>query len=486
MLTKAGAKLLDFGLAKLRPAGVPGAVGLSDAPTVSSPLTGAGAILGTFQYMAPEQLEGQEADARTDIFAFGAVVYEMVTGKRAFEGKSQASLIAAILERDPTPMTDLQSMTPKSLDHVVRRCLSKDPDDRWQAASDVMREVKWVTESGSADTQAVAIQAAPPSKRPWVVAAVLTVASAAGIVWLGQPAAPPAPETRVEIVTPTTDRPADFALSPDGRQIVFVASGDGASRLWLRSLATTTAQPLAGTEGARFPFWAPDSRSIGFFASGTLKRLDIGSGTPQILASIRDGGGGTWTADGVIIFGPGTGAPLMRVSATGGAATAVTTLGPQQTTHFWPQVLPDGQRFLFGAAGGIYLGALDGSEPTRLTPTTGAARYLPSGWLLWVRAGTLLAQRLDVANAALVGEPVTIADGVIGASVAATGLVAYRTGARHRGGWRCTCDRLSRPARQARPRRWLECSGRCPRRAGSLPSGRPTARSCTTSTRRAR
>ncbi|MEQ1580766.1 MAG: TIR domain-containing protein [Steroidobacteraceae bacterium] len=250
----------------------------------------------------------------------------------------------------------------------------------------------------------------------------------------------PPPETRLEIVTPATDRPEMFALSPDGRQIVFVASGDSASRLFLRSLAMTTAQPLDGTDGATYPFWSPDGRSVGFFAGGALKRLDLGGGAPQTLAPAAAGRGGAWSADGIILFGPSLGSPLMRVAAAGGNAVAITTLGPQQRSHRFPQFLPDGRRFLFYVQGepdtaGVYLGVLDGSAPTRLTAADGAGVHVSSGWLLWVRAGTLMAQRLDLANAVLTGEAVTVAEGVVtdsryrsAVSVAATGMVAYRTG----------------------------------------------------------
>ncbi|MEQ1580768.1 MAG: TIR domain-containing protein [Steroidobacteraceae bacterium] len=252
----------------------------------------------------------------------------------------------------------------------------------------------------------------------------------------------PPPEMRTEINTPATDQPAMFALSPDGRQIAFVASGDGASRLWLRSLATTTAQPLPGTDGATYPFWSPDGRSVAFFAGGALKRLDLSGAAPQTLAPAAAGRGGTWSADGVILFAPNNGAnPLMRVGASGGAVVAATTLGPQQLLHIHPQFLPDGRRFLFYVTGnqdtaGIYVGALDGGAPTRLTLAESPGAYLASGWLLWVRSGTLVAQRLDLDKAVLTGEPVTLADGVASdtstwrnaVSVAATGLLAYRTG----------------------------------------------------------
>jgi Tol biopolymer transport system component len=277
--------------------------------------------------------------------------------------------------------------------------------------------------------------------RAWMAAfAVVGLAAAAMLVpTLRHLRETPPPETRTDIVTPATNQPASFALSPDGRQIVFVASGDGAPRLWVRSLGATTAQPLAGTDDASFPFWSPDSRSVGFFAGGALKRLDLGGGAPQTLAPAVIGRGGTWNADGVILFTPIANSPLMRVAAAGGAAVAVTTLGPQQQSHNYPQFLPDGRRFLFYVqsapdTAGIYLGALDGSAPTRLTAADSAGVYLP-GWLLWVRAGVLVAQHLDLANAALTGEPVTLAEGVAtdsfnrsAVSVAATGLVAYRTG----------------------------------------------------------
>ncbi len=275
----------------------------------------------------------------------------------------------------------------------------------------------------------------------WIVAAVLGIAAAA----LAVPAvrylllAPP-PETRTEIVTPATLEPDSFALSPDGRQIVFVASDNGASRLWLRPLASTTAQPLAGTEGAIRPFWSPDSRSIGFFADNALKRLDLGRGVPYTLAPAPEGQGGTWNAAGVILFAPSAAgsSPLMRISATGGAARAAITFKAEQTLQVTPFFLPDGHHFLFvvvGSSGaGIYLGDLAGGAPTRLTNALSGPVYLPTGWMLWIRDGALVAQRLDVTKAALTGAPVTLATGLpfgrsgTPMSVSATGLVAYRVG----------------------------------------------------------
>jgi Tol biopolymer transport system component len=251
----------------------------------------------------------------------------------------------------------------------------------------------------------------------------------------------PPPETRVDIVTPPATNPF-FALSPDGRQLVFRATDeDGQSRLWLRALATTSAQPLPGTEGAGGPFWSPDGRSLGFFAAGALKRLDLGGGAPRILAPVTLSRGGAWGADGAVVFAD-SGNPLLRVSADGGEVSAVTTLGPEQGGHVHPHLLPDGRHVLFYAPGtgdmaGIYLGELEGGASIRLTAAESHGEYLPSGWLLWVRAGALVAQRLDLARATLTGEPLTLADGVAvsdeaqgrGAfAVSAAGLVAYRTG----------------------------------------------------------
>jgi Tol biopolymer transport system component len=247
------------------------------------------------------------------------------------------------------------------------------------------------------------------------------------------------PELRTDLVTAATDDPASFALSPDGRHIVFAASGDGTRRLWLRSLSETSAQPIAGTEGGRNPFWSPDSGAIAFFTDTALKRVDLGGGGLQSVAAASSGAGGTWTADGSIIFAPSPSSPLMRVTATAASAVALTAFGPQQIGHRWPDALPDGRHFLFYVGGppdiaGIYLGTLDGAPPTRLTGAESAAVYHPGGWLLWVRSGALVAQQLDLAGRALTGEAVTVADGVAvdtsersAVSVAASGLIAYRT-----------------------------------------------------------
>jgi eukaryotic-like serine/threonine-protein kinase len=273
-------------------------------------------------------------------------------------------------------------------------------------------------------------------QQKWVTAfAVIAGIAAAALATpaLNYLRTPPPQETRVEITTPATDRPLDFAVSPDGRQIAFVARGDGASRLWVRSLASTAPQPLPGTEGATGPFWSPDSRSIGFFASRTLKRIDLGGGLPQTLALAGNDGDGSWGADGTILYVQGPANPISRIAAAGGAITAATKLGPLVTEHRGPLFLPDGKHFLFleygGPRSGLYLGSLDGSPPARLAPDLSRVAWASSGWLLWLRGGTLTAQRLDLKKAALTGEAITLADNVGTVSASGTGMVAYRAGA---------------------------------------------------------
>jgi eukaryotic-like serine/threonine-protein kinase len=446
-------KILDFGLAKLR---------AQRNETVSSEIdtrkhiTDPGTVMGTVGYMSPEQVRGHQADHRSDTFSFGSILYEMLSGQRAFKRDTMAETMTAILKEEPPDLNETNSRINPQLEKIVQRCLEKKPERRFQSASDLafaLAALSMPSSSGANRTAAAqALDTLTTSQRSglgdhvWMIAFAVAVL---GMVAMMVPAVrhlretppPLPPETRTDIVTPATDQPTMFALSPDGRQIVFVASsGDGPSRLWLRSLAMTTAQPLALTEEAKYPFWAPDGRSIGFFAGGALKRLDFGGGTPRTLAPALNGSGGTWNSEGVIVFAPNFNNPLMRVSATGGAATAVTSSGPQRGVSA-PYFLPDGRRFLFYVFGepdtaAIYLGTLDGSAPVRLTLANSSGVYLPSGWLLWVRTDTLVAQRLDMAKATLTGETVTLAYGVTvdaafgqsAVSVASTGLVAYRTG----------------------------------------------------------
>ena len=376
-------KVLDFGLAKAMEPAADSSPSLSMSPTLTTPaMTQAGMILGTAAYMAPEQARGKAVDKRADIWAFGAVLFEMLSGTRAFGDEDVSMTLSKILQREPD-FDALPTTLPPRVTQILRLCLRKDPKQRVGDIRDVRLALEGAFETPAPQT-ASATSARPRGRMAWIAA----LAAAAGvIIALAVPAVrylrqSPLLETRTEIVTPATAQPMDFALSPDGRQIVFSALVGRASQLWLRSLATTTAQPLAGTEAARWPFWSPDGRSIGFMAGNALKRLDLSGGAPQVLAPVTSGGGATWNADGVLIFAPITRGTLMRVSASGGAVAAVTTFSPGQVAHLAPQFLPDGRRFLFTALGapdatGIYLGTLDGTAPIRLTPSSSAGMYLP-------------------------------------------------------------------------------------------------------------
>ncbi len=359
MLTKSGAKLLDFGLAKLRTDPAPLGEGLTDVTAEPRKLTVEGTIVGTFQYMAPEQLEGKEADARSDIFAFGGVLYEMVTGKPAFAGNSNASLIAAILHSEPPPLNQLQPMTPPALERVVRTCLAKDPEERWQTAHDVKLQLQWIAEGG-ASSQVEAGVPVPAVSRgrnrelvAWGVAALLAVALVAVLLVASRRALPEALTARFSVSPPEMATFANndhIALSPDGRRMAFTARADGTRMLWLRPLDSFAAQPLTGTEGAFYPFWSPDSRSIAFFAGGKLKKIELGSRNVETICDAENsGGGGTWNRDGVILFAPGVEGGLTRVSTAGGPLTPVTQLDPAhgETNHLWPHFLPDGRHYVF-------------------------------------------------------------------------------------------------------------------------------------------
>jgi Tol biopolymer transport system component len=453
MLTKSGTKLLDFGLAKLRQETSAPNISLSKLPTADDAITAQGTILGTLQYMAPEQLEGKEADARTDIFALGAVVYEMATGRKAFEGKSQASVMAKILETDPPPMSSLQPMTPSALDRAVKTCLAKEPDSRWQTASDLCRELKWIADSGPhAGVTAPVVGRQNLKKRiAWMTAAVaiLVAALVAAVLYFRQsPAevravrftvAPPEKQTFL----PGPNATSFLSVSPDGNTLAFVAADStGHSMLWIRDLDSQTAQPLSGTEGATEPFWSPDSRFIAFTAGASLKSVPVTGGPAQTLTASPAIGGGTWNRDGVILFGPGTAGPILRVSSAGGSATPATSLDPsrQQLGHEWPSFLPDGKHFLYFADGanpenlGIYVGSLD-SKATKLVVNATSSPLYSSGYLLFLRAGTLLAQPFDADRLELKGDAIPIAEGVqffpvngrAVVAVSETGVLAYRS-----------------------------------------------------------
>ena len=437
-------KILDFGLAKVF-AAPPDALDVSQSPTMVGTLTGsAGVILGTAAYMSPEQARGQPVDARADVWAFGCVLYEMLTGRPAFTGATITDILSAIVRSEPE-WSALPGETPAAIRRLLRRCLAKDPNQRLHAIADARLEI--ADALNHADT-APTVEGASSSRRarlPWIIAgtalvAALAMSIAAFRAFRALPPPADAPELRLEVNTPPTTDPISMAISPDGRRLTFVATSDGTPRLWVRPLDTATAQPLPGTDGASYPFWSPDSRSLGFFAGGRLKRIDIGGGQPQILTNAAGGRGGTWSRDDVILFAVGfSNAPLLRVSASGGPTAPVTRLLPRQTNHRFPQFLPDGRRFLFFSQGsgdtqGVYLGALDSSETTRLASADTAAAYMPPDYVLYMRRGTLLAQRLDLPARALSGDLQTVADpvgwdGAIGLgafSVSATGVVAHR------------------------------------------------------------
>jgi len=455
MLTKSGVKLLDFGLAKLRADGVVPAGTLSALATAEKPLTGEGTLLGTLPYMAPEQLEGKEADHRSDIWSLGAVMYEMVTGQRAFEAKSQASLIAAILEREPPPLANLQPMSPPALERAVKTCLAKDPDRRWQSAADLGRELGWIAEGLAAPAVSPSgpgVRAVRPDRRiapALATAATLLLGGMIGIALmqaLRRRAAPVVPEKTARFLLSAPEGAAfagDLAVSPQGRHLVFTATASGVTTLWLRSLDRVLARRMPGTEGARFPFWSQDERFVAFFAEGRLKKVPIAGGPPEVLCQTSvDPRGGSWSSDGVIVFAPHFGSGLQRVPASGGDPVALTELDHSRSerSHRWPQFLPDG-RFLFFVLAGtgpgtLYAGSLDGKVQARPLGIHSPATY-SRGYLLFARDRTLLAQAFDVQGLVLSGEPVTIADnllydrhseGLWYFSASVDGQLAYRTG----------------------------------------------------------
>jgi Tol biopolymer transport system component len=351
-------------------------------------------------------------------------------------------VVPVLVAHAPMP---LASELPASLALMAfRQSIEVRPDpDFHNDATRLVTSLRAILDPAAAAKQAaaainppVAATGTPRVRLGWIVAAMaILVAALLAIPAIHHLRETPLPETRLDIVTPATDDPASFALSPDGRQIVFAAKSDGATRLWLRSMAKATAAPLAGTEGATHPFWSPDSRSIGFFVPGSLKRLDLDGGQPQTLASASAAGTGSWSSEGVILFSSSSAAagPFARVAASGGTTAILPLWDKNSIGNYSPVFLPDGQHFIFASSSttetGIFLGSLDGAAAVRLTSDEGRMAYLPSGWLLWTRTGgTLVAKRLDLARATLVGETVTVADSVLDVSASATGEVAYRVG----------------------------------------------------------
>jgi serine/threonine protein kinase len=413
MLTKSGVKLLDFGLAKAM-------TPVSQSPLTSLPtmaraqnLTQEGTILGTFQYMSPEQLEGKEADIRSDIFAFGAVLYEMATGHKAFSGKSQASLISAIMKEDPAPVSTVQPMTPQALDRVVRVCIAKDPEERWQNAGDLRSELKWIAGGSQAGGPSPVVGRPKSRERiAWLGFALCAfLAVGLGLRYFGRTSRSLRPVFSSILAPEGTafDRfeQLGMAISSDGSELAFVArSADGKSSLWVRSLDSPVARLLPDTEEATYPFWSPDGRSIGFFASGKLKRIDLEGGSSKVICEAASGRGGSWSRDGVILFAPEAASPIHRVSSAGGVSVPVTRPAKDET-HRWPQFLPDGRHFLFleNEKLTLLVGALGSDETTVLVRGASNAFYVGAGFLLFASGdGTIMAQPFDVDRLRTVGD----------------------------------------------------------------------------------
>ena len=429
-------KVLDLGLAK---AVIADGSGQSpDSPTLTAIGTRAGMIVGTAAYMSPEQARGREVDRRADIWAFGCVLYEMLTGRRGFDGETTVEVLSNVLKTDPE-WAALPADTPATMELLMRRCLQKDPSRRWRDIADVRFQIEELI--GSPGRAARRSQSAISTSTRLLLWALVTsvVAVVAGSVWSFRQPTRATDAIVLEVTTPPTTDPVSFAIAPNGRALVFVGKDEGVSRLWWRSLDGDAIRPLEGTDGAAFPFWSPDSASVGFFAQGLLKRIDLDGGPVRVIAT-SSGSGGAWSADGTILFGRGPGRGLSRVSEDGGEATPVTGDQRENGYHGSPQLLPDQRHFLFsslGAAPGVYIGELENENPPRLLlPDVQAAKYVPSGHLLFVRDGTLFSQPFDTVAVQLTGSSTSIAEGVIvrpepGAaalSVSTAGAVLYRTG----------------------------------------------------------
>ena len=456
MLTKAGAKLMDFGLAKAATPGAPPSSSLTmtiSGPSGNQPLTAQGTIVGTFQYMAPEQIEGNEADARSDIFALGAVLYEMATGKRAFGGRTQASVVAAILASDPPPIAVVQPMSPPALDRVVKVCLAKDPDERFQTVHDLKLQLQWIAEGGSQAGVPAPVVARRKNRERVLIAAVavcglFAAAGIAGSILFSKKAESLRRVVRAQIGAPehysfTTVNASNRAvISPDGSSIAFIAEGEGKQFLWVRPLHATAAQPLTGTEGASYPFWSPDSKFIGFFAGGKLKKVEASGGVVQTLCDAPYGRGGSWNREGVILFTPGIHDVIYRVPDGGGQGVAVTKIKKPgvYAGSRWPYFLPDGRHFLYvglegdDPKGRVYAASLDSPDAKLILDDNSAADYA-NGYIFFTKDGNLVAQPFDPDRLTLGGNPVPVAPKVeyyefkaLGNfSVSQNGVLVYRS-----------------------------------------------------------
>ena len=463
MLTKSGAKLMDFGLAKsLSTATSPSsanppsftAVATLSGPSPLSPLTTAGNIVGTVQYMSPEQIEGKEADVRSDIFALGSVLYEMASGKRPFEGKSQISLASAILEKDPEPITTISKHSPVSFERLLNTCLKKNPDERFQSALDVKLELGWIAAEKAGVAGVIAPGASRRKERLLWSAGILVALIVGGLAValflhpiqssrLIRAVINPPPNTRMNLL-------GDFAgppiVSPDGSAIAFTATDAGGKiALWVRPADSLDARMLPGTEGAIFPFWSPDSNALGFFAENKLKIIDLNNSSAQVLADAPFGRGGAWGVFGEILYSPNTQVPLMRVNVEGGTPVPATKVDAAlHTSHRWPFFLPDGKHFLYiainhdsgkSANNAVYFASLDGRVNRPLFHAESNAIYA-DGFILFARGDQLMAQRFDPDSGVVRGAPAGVVKGItndvstwhMDASASPNGLLVFSSG----------------------------------------------------------
>ncbi|HEX5473349.1 MAG TPA: protein kinase [Vicinamibacterales bacterium] len=454
LVTKQGIKLLDFGLAKLAATSsvAAAAAGAVEQATVAA-LTGTHTVVGTPQFMAPEQIEAREVDARTDIFAFGCVLYELLTGTRAFDGQTSSSVMAAVLATTPRPIEELIPLTPPALDRIVSRCLAKDPEDRWQSARDVAAELSWVLQGGSkAGLPAIVSgRRRVREKLAWAACGLASVAAIAfAVAWVRR-APQPAPIVRFPLTLPAAVQNASPpVISPDGRNIVFAADSGGQRMLWLRPMDSIEVRPLPGTEGVFRPFWSPDSRFVGFIAAGKMKKVAVAGGPPQTICDVSGDGDGSWSPEGVILFDGLATDPLREVSAAGGVSKPFVFEAGKTgglVGSGWPEFLPDGKHFLYTVAGAgatgadvggdmaLNVGLLGSTTSKTLFRTTTRVAYAAPGYLLFVREQTLVAQKFDPDTQTLSGDPVPLGEGLgtdtVGLasfSVSRTGVLVYRGG----------------------------------------------------------
>ncbi|MGA8607984.1 MAG: protein kinase [Candidatus Sulfotelmatobacter sp.] len=452
MLTKTGAKLMDFGLAKPAVAAIGAGSSSASLATMSKPLTVEGTILGTFQYMSPEQVEGKEADVRSDIFSLGAVLYEMITGKRAFEGKTTASTIAAILAAEPKPISAIQPMSPPALEHVVRACLEKDPDDRMQTAHDVKLQLRWIAE-GRSEVLPVSVPAtrSMTGRRAVILglAMLLLGAVVASLATWNLKPEPPRPVSRMVITLPPGQRLAGLdqpavALSQDGTHLAYVATQSGIQQLYLRAMDSLEARPIPGTEGATGPFFSPDGQWLGFFADQKLKKVSVSGGSAVTLADAPFPLGASWDSHGIITFAALTGSPIKQVPEAGGAPQTLTRMEKGEIAHRWPEFLPDGKAMLFSAAptsvswtnAHVDIRSVGTGEQRNLIQRATQPRYAPTGHLLYAQDGNLMAVPFDRQQLAVSGAAAPMVEGVLQSttsgvaqySISSTGSLAYIPG----------------------------------------------------------